>query len=89
MLVFNLIVNRVVTIYQTLIIIGVLIIISWRAICLIDMVIVADIEGVDETGNRYLFAFHRGIDRVLDSLQTIQTVDGSLAVNLYASGVGS
>ena len=89
MLVLNLIVNRVVAIYQTLFIIGVLVIICWRAIGLIDVVVIADIECVDETGYRYVFAFHRGIDRILNSLQSIQTIDGSLTVNFYAGGVGS
>ena len=46
------------------------------------MIVVVQLESMDETGDRHILTFHRGIDGVLDGLQAIQTVDGSLTVHL-------
>ena len=46
-----------------------------------------NVERVNEAGNWYIFTLHSGIDRILNGLQTIQTINGSLPVNLYSGSI--
>ena len=59
--VFGLVVNRVITKLQSLIIIGVLIIISWGVIRLIDAVIIIYVESMYEAGYWHILALHCSI----------------------------
>ena len=43
---------------------------------------------MDKAGDRHELTFHRGIDGVLNGLQTVETVDGSLTVHLDTGAVG-
>ena len=80
--VLRLVVDRVIAILQSLRVVLVQIVARRCLVGLIDMIVIVQFEGMDETGDRHVFTFHCGIDGVLDGLQAIQTVDGSLAVHL-------
>ena len=44
--------------------------------------VIMQFQRVDNAGHRHILAFHRGIDGVLDGLQTVQTVQLLLTVHL-------
>ena len=87
--VFRLVIDRIVAIRQTLRIVLVQIVARRGRVGLIDMIVVVQLEGVNETGDRHILTFHRGVDGILDGLQTIQTVDGCLTVYLNTGRVNS
>ena len=53
------------------------------------MIVVVQFKGMDETGDWHILAFHRSVDRVLNLLLALQTVDGSLSVYLNTGRVDS
>ena len=52
------------------------------------MIVFVQLKGVDKASYRHVFTLHRGIDGVLNGLQTIQTVNRSLTIYLNAGTIG-
>ena len=80
--VLALVIDRIVAIFQPFRIVPVQIVSLRCLVGLVDMIVVVQFEGMDETGDRHILAFHRSVDRVLNLLLALQTVDGSLSVYL-------
>ena len=87
--VLALVIDRIVAIFQSFRIVPVQIVSLWCLVGLVDMIVVVQFEGMDETGDRHILAFHRSVDGVLNLLLALQTVDGSLSVYLNTGRVDS
>ena len=85
----HLIIDGVVTVVQSLIVERIAIIAIGCLVRLVDMIMVVEVERVDKAGDRHVLALHGGIDRILNGLGTVQTVDGCLTFYLDAGGIGS
>ena len=83
---FRLIVDRVarIDIRHVAVVVSVGIISFWCLICLIDMVVVVEVESMDKARHGNILFLHRGGNRVLSSLYSEKTVHLFLTVNLYS-----